>query len=307
MRIIILLLFTSTCSFLQSQNLENYQLIDKFKTTGITTKVYFNDPFRYLISKYPDFNKKDNQLKYKLLSEYLHNNPLYIFQTYKKKNPDKTYWLIGNPRKLRTKNYFNVEIRNNDNSVDKILDQINLGGSFFEHMMLFQTAQGKASVGKGVQIWGYFTKIESYDIIKSKIIEIMEKDRSNSIPEEILKKEEELIEPFFEYQKCGLEKIIRRTFLITVFQYDSLGNIKNEYPRTEKDSQLYYSSTSKDLIGVTTFPYFSSSDKITTSDSVIYVDSKLENINHYLKDIKITNTLNDRPKRIEGKLIRVCL
>ena len=86
-------------------------------------------------------------------------------------------------------------------------------------------------------------------------------DVANTIPEEILAKEEH-IEPLFEYQKCALENVVRRTFTITVFQYDSLGNVKNRYPRTEKDKQLYYSSTSKDLTGVTTFPYFSSDDRI---------------------------------------------
>ena len=159
MRILFILILFLVGVFCQAQELTEYQEVDKFKIDGLTTKVYFNDPLKYLITKYSDFDEKENRTKHELLSEYLHNNPLYIFQTTNKKKVVKSYWLIGNSRKVRTKNYFKLEIRDSDNSTEKIVDKINIGGSFFEHMMFFQTPQGRNSVGKGIQIWGYFTMV----------------------------------------------------------------------------------------------------------------------------------------------------
>lgn len=303
MRILSVLILPLGSLLCQAQELSDYQEVDKLKVDGLTIKVYFNDPLRYLIAKYPDFDSKENQAKHELLSEYLHNNPLYVFQTTNKQKEVKSYWLIGNPSKVRTKNYFNLEIRNSDNSLEKTVDKINVGGSFFEHMMFFQTPQGSQSIGKGIQIWGYFTMVEPYEPIKSTLLQLIKMDIANSIPEEIIAKEEKRIEPLFEYQKCALENVVGRTFTITVFQYDSLGNVKNKYPRTEKDQQLYYSSTSKELTGVTTFPYFSSDDKTTKFDSVIHVESGQEYLNHYLKEIRIVKGSANQPERIEGKLI----
>lgn len=290
-------------SISQAQNLANYQQVDKLKVKGLTTKVYFNDPLKHLITTYPDFDTKDNQTKHKLLSEFLHNNPLYVFETYRKRKPDKSYWLVGNPRKVRTINYFDLEIRNVDRSIDKVVDEVKVGGSFFEHMMLFQSPRRKQSVGIGLQIWGYFTRIQPYSPIKSAIVSLIEQDIANSIPDEILSKDEEKIEPLFDYQKCGLEKVNKRVLTVNVYQYDSLGNVTRQYPRSEEDNQLYYSSISKDLTGVVTFPYFSSEDEKIISDSIITVNSELENINHYLKEVKIVNNQNDEIERIEGKLI----
>ena len=36
------------------------------------------------------------------------------------------------------------------NIIKKTIDKINIGGSFFEHMFLFQTPQGKSAIGKGI-------------------------------------------------------------------------------------------------------------------------------------------------------------
>ncbi|MTI21250.1 hypothetical protein E1176_09480 [Fulvivirga sp. RKSG066] len=303
MRILLVLILLLGSFFCQAQELSNYQEVDKFKVNGLTTKVYFNDPLKRLIAKHPDFDNKENQTKHVLLSEYLHNNPIYVFKTTNKKKVVKSYWLIGDPRKVRTKNYFKLEIKDSDNSTEKIIDNVNIGGSFFEHMMFFQTPQGSQSIGKGIQIWGYFTMVQPYEPLKSTMIQLMKMDITNTIPEEILAKEEERIEPLFEYQKCALENVIGRTFTITVLQYDSLGNVKNKYPREEKDKQLYHSSTSKNLTGVTTFPYFSSDDKTTKSDSVIHVESGQEYLNHYLKEIRIIKGPTNQTERVEGKLI----
>ena len=118
------------------------------------------------------------------------------------------------------------------------------------------------------------------------------------------KTEKIFIEPLFDYQKCGLKIIKARTNTITVYQYDSLGNIKNKYPRTEKDTSLYLSSTSMDIGSVTSFPYFSITDTIKTEGKYIYVNSGLENIKHYLKNIRITkDSATGHVLKIEGKLI----
>lgn len=287
----------------QAQELKEYRVVDKFKVSGMTVMVYFNDPLKHLIAKYPDFDTKENQTKHELLSEFLHNNPLYVFQTIKDKKIAKSYWLTGDPRKLRSKNYFNLEIRNADNSIDKVNDKIKVGGSFFEHMMFFQSPKGQQSVGKGIQIWGYFTMVQKYSDIKSIVLKLIELDISNSIPSEIIAKDEKKIEPLFDYQKCGLEKVNGRMLTITVIQYDSLGNVKNQHQRIERDNQLYYSSTSKDLTSVTSFPFFSINDTLTTSGNKIQVKSQLENLNHYLKGIELTKNVDGGIEKITGKLI----
>tara|TARA_R110002050_G_scaffold262171_1_gene402356 strand:- start:990 stop:1493 length:504 start_codon:yes stop_codon:yes gene_type:complete len=111
------------------------------------------------------------------------------------------------------------------------------------------------------------------------------------------------MEPLFDYQKCGLKTITKREFTITVYQYDSIGNVKNKYPRTEKDTELYLSSTSKDLTGVTTFPFFASTDKKINKGRKIQVESELENIKYYLRDIVITTDDSNQVVRIEAQLI----
>lgn len=302
MRIISLLVLIFLASGIQAQDLTDFELVDNYKLEGLKINVYFKDPLKELLNQHPDFDNKDDKTKHKLLSKYLHNNSLYVFQTIKNKKLLKTYKLKGNPKKIRTKYYFNLEILKANGSTDKEIDKLSIGGSFFEHMFIFQTEQGEEVIGKGIKMWGFFVMIEPYDNLKSKITELIKMDLDNDIPDEILVKDEIIVEPLFDYQKCGLKTISKREFEITVYQYDELGNIKNEYPRTETDSELYLSSTSKDLTGVTTFPFFSSTDKKVISGNKTRVESKLENIKHYLKDIDITTDSNQVVK-IEGKLI----
>lgn len=70
---------------IQAQNLSDFELVDKFKTNNLKVKVYFNDTLKEIIKLHPEFDKKDNKTKHALLSNYLHNNTLYLFQTYRKK------------------------------------------------------------------------------------------------------------------------------------------------------------------------------------------------------------------------------
>jgi len=287
-----------------AQDLTGFTQVDKFKIDKFATTVYFKDPLKVLISQYPDFDSKDNQIKYELLSAYLRQNTLYIFKTTAKDGGTKYYELTGNPKKLRTKNYFKIDIFSSAGTIEKTVDKVNAGGSFFEHMAIFQTQEGKEAVGKGVQIWGYFVLVERYEGLKKVVTNLIKMDVENTLPDEMMAKEEKLIEPLFAYQSCGLKTVKKREFTITVYQYDSLRHVKNKYSRTEKDADLYYSSISNDLGGVTAFPFFSATDRKDTNGNIINVTSSLSNINHYLKDIRVTMRPNSNDiENIEAKLI----
>lgn len=304
MRIITTILLVLSIMRVQAQSLDNFELVDNFKVKGLTTKVYFKDPFKVLIKTYPDFDSKDNKTKFELLTTYLHENTLYIFQTSRKQEIIKNYQLKGNPKKVKTRYYFNLEVNNPDGTIDKIVDKTNIGGSFFEHMSIFQNSQGKDLVGKGVQIWGYFSKIEPYKDIKDNISNVIKMDIENTIPKDFIYKEEPIIEPLFDYQTCGVNSVKKRIITTDVLEYDSLCQISRRFPRTETDTELYLSARAKDIGGVTTFPYFSSTDKKDKKDNKIYITSTLDNINYYLKDISVTTFPNsEQIEKIEGKLI----
>jgi len=298
----IMSLFCLSFSLL-AQDINNFEQIDKYKIAGLIVEVYFKDPLKEIKNKFPDFDKKENQKKHDILSGYLHNNSLYIFQTYKKDKLIKTYVLTGNPKKIKDRNYFNLDIYNN-NILEKSIDKVNVGGSFFEHMFIFQTAESKKYIGNGVKIWGYFVMIQPYSDVKKVITDLIKMDISNTLPVDFLSKSTPFIEPLFDYQKWGLEKIKERIFNITVYQYDALGQVTNRFPRVENDTSLYISSTSQDLGSVTTFPYFSQTDTLRKEGQYIFVKSRLENINHYLKDIRITvDSITGQVRKIDGKLI----
>jgi len=172
--------------------------------------------------------------------------------------------------------------------------------------MIFQTPEGKKAVGKGIKFWDYFTTVEPYAEIKEIVTDLIRMDLTNSIPQDLLLTEREKIKPLFEYEECAISKVKEREFETTVYAYDSLGKVKNEYPRIEKDYDLYFSSTTQELTGVTTFPFFSSSDVKEEFDggSKIKIESKQSYLNHYLKDIVIVKNLDSGEiERIEGKLI----
>lgn len=304
LKILLTIIFLFTYNLILSQSLEDFEKVDSTKIQGLSTHVYFHDPLKALIEKHPNFDSKENKAKHRLLSEYLHNNPLYVFETREKDKVAKSYWLVGNPRKTRERNYFNLEIRNPDNSIDKIVDQLNVGGSFFEHMFIFQTPQGKQSVGKGIQIWGYITMVNPYQPIKEAITKLIEKDLTNSIPEEVIAKKEVVIEPLFEYQTCGLSSIKRRSMTKNIYQYDSIGNIRAHYPSTNYSTNLYVESTSKDMLGVAYFPFFSKNDKQVTRGDTIFIQSEIENINFFFRDLKVISLPgSDSIDRIEGRRI----
>lgn len=287
-----------------AQDLNGVELVDKYKNDGLTTSVYFRDPILALAKTYPDFDSRTNEQKHELLTDYLHHNDLYIFQTAKKNVVVKSYVLKGDPKKVRTKYYFTVDVLRADGSIEKKIDKVNVSGSFFENMAFFQSKETKRMVGKGVQIWGYYVMVEPFSGVKNDMDYLIQMDRNNSIPENYLAKEEKPVAPLFDYQECAIQSVKKREFKITVYQYDSLGNVVHEYPRIEKDDQLYLSSISKDLTGVTTFPFFSADDKKELDGDIVQVSSTLENINYYLKDIKLTMRPGTQEvDKIEAKLI----
>ncbi|MEZ4805788.1 MAG: hypothetical protein R2852_09970 [Bacteroidia bacterium] len=156
----------------------------------------------------------------------------------------------------------------------------------------------------GIQMWGYFVLIQPYSNIKNSLTDLIQLDISNTIPIDLLAKEFVFIEPLFEYQKCGLEKIKKRTITTTVINYDSKGKISNQYPRVELDTQLYLSSISEDLGSVMSFPYFSKTDTLQEKGNYLYIKSGQEHINHYLKDLRLKkDSATGQIVKIEGKLI----
>ena len=287
-----------------AQNLTEFKKVDKFKLSDYNVEVYFKDPLLELIKTYPDFDSKENQIKHKLLSDYLLRNSLYIFQISKGNVLYKSYELLGNPQKINERTYFKLNVLKSDGTLENNIDSVNLGGEFFEHMALFQSERGKQAVGNGVQIWGYFVKVEPFKTFKNRIIDLIKMDLSNTIPDDMLTQKRVTIEPLFDYQRFGLLHVKSRKLTITVIDYDSLGHVKNKSPRIENDEDLYSSSISKELGRVMAFPYFSAQDNCVRIGDHINVSSKLENINHYLKDIDVLiNPTSKQVEKIDGKLI----
>ncbi|WP_299467236.1 hypothetical protein [Mucilaginibacter sp.] len=282
----------------------NFSVVDKFNLDGYSINVIFKDPFKKLIEKYPDFDSKDNKTKNDLLSYALHNDTLYIFQLIKNGNLLKSYALIGNPEKAKMPAYFNLHVQNSNREIEKNIDKVNIRGAFFEHMSIFQTEKGKEVVGKIIQIWGYYVPIEPYKKLKSAVVELIKMDLTNNISSDLLYKKIEPIEPLYDYQKWALANVRKRTITTTVFAYDSLGQVKNKYPRTEIDTAIYLASTSKQIGDVTNFPIFSVKDTTIVNGNRTQIKSTLENIKHYLKDIEVVfDPGTKQAQNIHGKLI----
>lgn len=295
-------IFTTLSTF--AQDLVDFQQVDDFKIDKNKVSVYFKDPIKQLLKKDPDFFSNDNQTRNTLLSEYLLNNTLYIFQLKDKNGLLKSYALRGNPKKVKTQYYFNLDVLNPDGSVEKSIDKLNFGGSFFEHMTIFQNERGKSVIGKFVQIWGYFSKVEAYTETRSRVVKLISMDLDNSIPSDFLYKEMAAVEPLFDFQRSALKLVKSRKLTITVFNYDSLGRVVDKYPRTEADQTLYLSAMSKEITAVASFPFFAAGDTIVKEGNRIRLTSTLENVRHYLKDIVLVMDKDlKNVDSIEAKLI----
>lgn len=317
--IIVIIIVYFLCSLLNGQTLDQYAGVDKFKIGKTSVKVFFNDLILNLYRGNSHFDQIKNAQKFKLVSEYLHHNPLYVFVVKNKRmGIEKVYILRGDPSKQRTKYYFHLDIVNGyveeirdkeEYTVENTIEKIRVGGVLFEHMYFFQTPEGKKMVGKSIKFWDYFTTIEPYENVKKEVSRMIELDLLDSLPEEILLKPKEILSGKFGYQECGLDIVKEREMEITIFRYDSVGGIYDSHTRLEKDYDLYVSSTSKEITGVTSFPYFSRNDTMLevskdSSVSIFRIDPSEDYIRHYLEDILVyTSVQSGAVEKITGKLI----
>jgi hypothetical protein len=174
-----LVVFTNSL-FGQSKN------VDNFKVNKQSVAVFFYDPLDSLIKLDKDFQTKSDKEKSNALDKYLHEHPLYLFRLTNKKTKDITFLCIrGNPDKVNTKMFYKVEViknepadfnPNNNDYSDKIvqtIDQVNCGGTLFESMTLFDSEEGKKAVGNGIQLFGYYRRVQPYSEIKVSVENII--------------------------------------------------------------------------------------------------------------------------------------
>ncbi len=163
------------------------KIVDNFINGDDSIAVYFYDPLLSLNKVDKDFQSKTDKEKSDALNKYLHENPLYLFRLTNTKTKDIRFLCIrGNPEKERTKMFYKVEViknvstdfnPNDNNYSDKIIqviDQVNCGGTLFENMSLFDDKENKKLVGNGIQLYGYFRRVQPYSEIKTSIIYIIE-------------------------------------------------------------------------------------------------------------------------------------
>lgn len=175
------LLFLTNFAISQTKN------IDNFINGDDSIKVTFYDPLLNLTKVDKDFQSKTDKEKSDALDKYLHENPLYLFRLTNTKTKDISFLCIrGNPEKQKTKMFYKVELikkvtenfnPNDNNYSDKIvqvIDQVNCSGTLFENMSLFDDSENKKFVGSGIQLYGYFRRVQPYSEIKNSIIHILE-------------------------------------------------------------------------------------------------------------------------------------
>ena len=161
--------------------------IDHFKVKKNKVDVYFYDPLE-AVTKIENFSSKSDKEKSEVLDSYLHNHALYLFARTDYKTKDITYFCIrGNPEKMNTKMFYKVEViqgitsssfnPNADSYSDKIvkvIDKVNCGGTLFESSSIFSRPENKDKVGNGIQLYGYFRRVQPYSEIKTSMTEIIE-------------------------------------------------------------------------------------------------------------------------------------
>ena len=162
------------------------KVVEQFKIKKNNVKVTFFDPILAL-EKTVDFQSKSDKDKSDLLDNYLHNNPLYLFEVINTKTKEITYLCIrGNPNKVNTKMFYKVEVikgitdttfnpntNNYSDKIVKIIDNINCGGTLFENMEMFAKLENKSFIGNGIQLFGYFYRVQPYSEIKISMIDII--------------------------------------------------------------------------------------------------------------------------------------
>ncbi len=169
-------LFTLICVlfFLKSSAQEIYKTVDQFKVGKNKVEVVFYDPFNNILNDDPEFDEKSDAEKSKILDNYLHSSVLYEFMLSVRKSEQKIkYQIIGNPEKTSSKMFYQVKIFEDQEYVATV-ETINCGGTLFEHMFLFDEPSMKKHVGNGIQLFGFFRRVQPYNEIKSSMAKIIE-------------------------------------------------------------------------------------------------------------------------------------
>lgn len=178
--------FSATLAFAQTKNVDNFTLGEN------RIAVYFYDPIPRIQKLDKDFGTRSDKEKSELLDKYLHENPLYLFQSTNKKTGKVTYFCIrGNPEKTKTKMFYKVEVitgvpgdfdpnaTSYSDKIVKVIDQVNCGGTLFENMAIFDSEAGKKLVGNGIQVYGYFRRVQPFSEIKASMIDIIKSFQEN--------------------------------------------------------------------------------------------------------------------------------
>lgn len=160
--------------------------VDNFKIGKQNVDVFFYDPLDSLSKLDKDFQTKTDKEKSNALDKYLHERPLYLFRLTNKKTMDTTYLCIhGNPEKTNTKMFYKVEVIKNvpanfnpndanySSKIVQTIDQVNCGGTLFESMTLLDNEEGKKAVGNGIQLFGYYRRVQPYSEIKTSMKNII--------------------------------------------------------------------------------------------------------------------------------------
>jgi len=174
---ILTLIITLSCSSIYAQEIS--KKVDKFKIEKNTIEVTFFDPFVNILDKNPEFNSKTDKEKSELLDSYLHNSTLYNFKLTNKETKEVTnYKIVGNPEITRSKMFYKVDIYQNQTLVETI-GKVNCGGTLFEHMSIFDNRSRKKHIGNGVQLFGYFRRVQPYKEIKNSLTAIIKTNQDN--------------------------------------------------------------------------------------------------------------------------------
>jgi hypothetical protein len=183
MRIIVFIL--AIC-FISNRALGQGRQVDKFKVNKQDVVVFFYDPLDSLTKLDTDFQERSDKEKSTALDRYLHEHPLYLFRLTNRKTNDIIFLCIrGNPEKVNTKMFYKLEVikgeangfnPNASNYLDQVVqtfDNVNCGGTLFENMTLFDSEEGKMAVGKGIQLYGYYRRVQPYSEIKESVEKII--------------------------------------------------------------------------------------------------------------------------------------
>lgn len=162
------------------------RIVDNFINGKDSVAVFFYDPLLRLRASDRSFESQSDKEKSDALDKYLHGNPLYLFRLTNNTTRDTRYLCIrGNPKKERTRMFYQVEVIKNvpadfdpttsdyADKVTQVIDQVNCGGSVFEHMSLFDGQENKNDVGNGIQLYGLYRRVHPYSEIRASIVEII--------------------------------------------------------------------------------------------------------------------------------------